>query len=120
MLSAADITGMQTTLTASFPHTLVIQRASAGAEDDRGVPAQTWPTLATVAGRVAVKDVEEVAELSQSGPVASTHTIFMLPRDITAADRISYGGGIYQVDGIRDPDGLGIIYAIDAHLVTGV
>lgn len=117
MLSAADITGMQATITASFPHTLVIQRVTGGAVDDRGVPAQTWATLASVSGRVEPKDVREMAQLSQGGPVASTHTIYMLPRDITEADRITYGGGTYQLDGIHDPDGLGIIYAIDAHLV---
>jgi head-tail adaptor len=117
MLDTLEVTGMQATIAASFPHTLVIERASEGAADDRGVPAQSWATLATVSGRIEPKTVREAMQLSQAGPVVSTHTAYLLPTDIAEGDRIASGGSTYQIDGIRDPDGLGIITVVDAHLV---
>lgn len=98
-------------------HTLVIERATSGAEDDYGQPARTYATLATVSGLVQPKSYREVALSTQAGAVVSTHTIFMRPTDLQEADRILYGSQRYEVTGVRDAAGLGHHYEVDARLV---
>ena len=98
-------------------HTLVIQRASAGAVDEYNQPTQTWANLLEVRGLVQPKSVREVAQLNQAGAVTSTHTIFLRPTDLQEADRIVANGNTYQVTGVRDPAGLGHHYEVDATLV---
>lgn len=99
-------------------HDLIIERATGGTADERGVPAQTWAPLATVRGSVQPKRVRELAQLSQAGPVTSDLTIFLLPTDLREGDRIvSAAGAVYQVDGVRDPAGAGHHLEADAHLV---
>jgi SPP1 family predicted phage head-tail adaptor len=89
-----------------------------GAEDERGVPAQTWATLATVKGSVQPKSVQEVAQLTQGGPVVSDLTLFLHPTDLREGDRIiGAAGQVYQVDGVRDPAGAGHHLEVDVHLV---
>jgi hypothetical protein len=67
-------------------HTLVIERATSGAEDDYGHPARTYATLATVNGLVQPKSYREVALQSQAGAVVSSHTAFLRPTDLQEAD----------------------------------
>jgi hypothetical protein len=99
-------------------HELVIKRNAAGQRDERGVPAQTASTVATVPGLIQPKSDREVAQLNQAGPVASTHTIFLMPTDLTEADFIESGGRTYQVDGIRDAAGVGHHLEVDVHAVA--
>jgi SPP1 family predicted phage head-tail adaptor len=102
-------------------HSLVIERATDGAVDDYNMPAQTWATLETVRGLVMPKTAEEVAQLSQGGPVASDHTIFLYPTDVQEADRIRFDpddGRTYQIDAVRDAAGQGHHLELDAHVVT--
>ena len=101
----------------NLPHTVVIERATPGTVDDRGVPAQVWATLATIPGWVQPKSARELAQLSQGGPVTSTITIYLYPTDVTEADRITYAGGTYQIDGIRDAAGMNHHLELDCHLV---
>jgi len=101
----------------NLPHQLTIQRATDGTPDDRGVPAQTWATLATCSGWVQPKNARELAQLSQGGPVVSDHTVYMWPTDITEGDRIVYGAQTYEVEGITDEAGIGHHLRIDARLV---
>lgn len=99
-------------------HTITIQRNTPGAVDDRGVPAQSWATLATARAWVQPKSSRELMQLSQSGPVASTHSVYIEPgTGIRESDRISFGGNTYQIDGIRDEAGMGHHDKVDAHLV---
>ena len=100
-----------------FPHTIVIERSTDGADDDRGVPDQTWATLATVSAWVQPKTSRELMQLSQGGPVTSTHSAYLWPTDITAADRFTYDGGTYQVEGIRDEAGMAHHLKLDCRLV---
>jgi SPP1 family predicted phage head-tail adaptor len=102
-----------------FPHTITVQRATDGAIDDRGVPAQTWAELSRVRGWVQPKDARELAALSQGGPVASTHTIYLWPTDVTEADRIVFGSETYQIEGIRDEAGMGHHLRLDCRAVAG-
>jgi head-tail adaptor len=102
-------------------HRLAIERSTAGAVDDQNMPAQTWSTLAEVAGLIQPKSARETAQLNQAGVVVSTHTIYLRPTDITEADRIraiTGPPGTYQLDGIRDAAGLGHHLEIDAQMVA--
>ena len=100
-----------------LPHSVTIQRSSDGSDDDRGVAVQTWATLAVTPAFVQPKSAKELAQLSQSGPVTATHTIYLYPTDITEADRIAYDGLTYELDGIRDEAGLSHHLRCDAHTV---
>lgn len=100
-------------------HSLVIERATAGAVDEYNQPTLTWGTLATVPGLVQPKSVREMVQLNESGAVLSTHTAYLRPTTITAADRLRIAAGpmagTYLVDGIRDAAGLGHHLEIDCH-----
>lgn len=99
-------------------HTLVIKRPASGTRDEWGVPAGTpTTTVSTVHGLIEPKTARELAQLSQGGPVASTHTIFLFPTDLKESDSIESGGVTYQIDGIRDAAGAGHHLEVDAHLV---
>ena len=101
-----------------FPHSVTIQRATDGAIDDRGVAVQTWADLATARAWVQPKNARELAQLSQSGPVTSSHTVYLWPTaDVTEADRLVYGGDTYQIEGIRDEAGLAHHFKLDCKLV---
>lgn len=103
-------------------HTLVIERATAGALDDRGVGAQTWATASTVKGLVQQKSSLEIAQLSQAGQVVSKHKAWMpLGVDLRDGDRIVQGGRTFQVSG-TDPDvaGAGHHSTADLQLVEAV
>ena len=101
-----------------FVHTVTIERASDGTDDDRGVPAQTWTTSSTAQAWVQPKTVKELMQLSQGGPVVSTHSIYVDPQaDVNEADRIVFGGDTYQIDGVSDAAGIGHHFKVDAHLV---
>jgi head-tail adaptor len=104
-----------------FVHRLLIQRATSGAEDSYGQPSRTWSTLATVDGLVAVKSAREVALLSQGGAEVSDFTIFVLPTDVTAADRVRlvpFDGRVFEITGIRDPAPTGHHLELDARAIS--
>jgi len=100
-----------------YPHAIVIERASDGADDDRGVPVQTWATLDTVDAWVQPKSARELAQLSQAGPVTSTHNVYLEPTDVTEADRFTHDGDTYQITGIRDEAGVGHHLKLECRLV---
>jgi SPP1 family predicted phage head-tail adaptor len=99
-------------------HTLVIERATNGSPDERGVPAQTWATLATIKGSIQPLTSLEVAQLTQGGPVASTHKAYIAPTDILEGDRVRADGILYQIDGIDDEAGWGHHLKLNLHAVT--
>ena len=121
VLSAADVTSMQSTLTEHFIHSLVVSRATAGSVDDYNTPARTWAPLGAVAGLVQPKTAREIAQLNQAGPVVSTYTILLLPIDLEEADRITVASGpmagTYEIDGIRNVGGFNLHLEADAHMV---
>ena len=85
-----------------FVHSLVIERATAGALDDYGQPSQTWATSSTVRGLVQPKSSREKAQANQAGAVLSEFSIYVpLATDLHAADRVVYDGATYQIDGIE-------------------
>lgn len=105
-------------------HTLVIERATAGAVDAYNQPTLAWATLATKAGRIQPKMPDEIAQLNEAGAVVSTHTAWLWPTDVTEADRFSSADewvtGTYQIDGVRPVMGRGQVhhFELDCRKVT--
>ncbi len=85
-----------------LPHTLVIERSTAGAVDTWNQPSYSYADLATVPGLVDPKSALEVAQANQAGAVVGDYTIYVHSTvDLTEADRIRYGGREYEILGIR-------------------
>lgn len=97
--------------------------------DDYGQPVRVASTIATnVPAGIQPKGSREVADISQAGVVPSTHTIYLLPRDISTADAIVHDAsacpmttdlpdGTYNVTGLRDEVGAAHHIRIDAQLI---
>jgi head-tail adaptor len=87
--------------------------------DEWGNAAQTWADHLTVQGSNQPLTVQEVGQLSQGGPVAASHRIFVPGTpDIAESDRIIDGARTFQVDGVADAAGAGHHLEILAHVVT--
>lgn len=103
-------------------HSLVIERVTNGTADDYNMPAQTWAALGEpVRGLVQPRNARELAQLSQGGPVASDHVIYLLPTDVREADRVRFDpddGRRYQIMGVRDAAGIGHHLEVDATMVA--
>lgn len=107
-------------------HSLVIERATEGVaapgtpEADYNQPTETYAALATIKGLIQPKTAREVAQFNQAGAVVSTHTVYLRPTDLKAADRIRFDpddGRRFEIDGIRDAAGRGHHLQADARLV---
>lgn len=96
-------------------HTLVVERAVSVTDedsdvvyDDRGNATRTWTTHLTLHGSNQPLRVEEVAQLSQAGPVSATHRVFLPGTpDVTEDDRIIDGDRTFHIDSVADPAGAG-------------
>lgn len=103
-------------------HSLVIERATAGAVDDYNQPTRTYATLATVPGLVQPKTAREVTQLNEAGAIVSTHTAYLRPTEIQPSDRIRIAtgnmAGTYEIDGIRNAAGIGHHLEIDCSMVA--
>ncbi len=102
-----------------YIHTLVIERAVAGAPDEYGQPVLTWTPIATVPGLVLPKGMREVALLSQGGATIADSTIYLAPRDLPAADRVRLSpddGRVFELTAVRDE--LGHHLKCDARVVS--
>jgi SPP1 family predicted phage head-tail adaptor len=88
-------------------HQVTIERRSTtlNAENDWGQSTATWPVLATVAAWVQPMSRREQQQASGGGPVSATHHVFMLPADVTAADRLRHGSALYAIDQVLNPAG---------------
>lgn len=105
-------------LASRLRHTVTIQRATEGARDTYGVPAQTWSDLATVRAWVQPNSRSESDDVTQGGPVDAGFTAFMLPTDVRESDRLRWGAGTYQVRSVTDPAGKGHHLELDLRLVV--
>jgi head-tail adaptor len=96
--------------------------------DDHGQPVVTDTVIATVAAGIQPKSARELAQLNQAGVASSTHSIYLLPTDVSTADRIVHVAsacpltvdlpdGTYQVIGVPDAAGAGHHLELDAQLV---
>lgn len=101
-------------------HELVVERTSSSADDEYGQATSTYATLAEVRGLIQPKSARELAELSQAGPVIATHTVYLRPTDVRAADRIRFepdDGQRYELTSVRDAAGMGHHLECDARTV---
>lgn len=99
-------------------HAVVIERSTDGDRDERGVPAQTWATLTTVHASVQPLTARDLEQLTQGGPVAATHKAYLLPTDITQADRLREGSRVLEIDEVLDEAGAGHHLKLLLHEVT--
>lgn len=98
--------------------------------DEYGQPIRTPQTIASnVPAGIQPKSAAELAAISQAGTASSTHTIYLLPRDLTTADAIVHDAdtcpftpdlpdGTYQVRSVPDAAGAGHHLEVNA-LRTG-
>lgn len=98
-------------------HTVVIERATAGATDDYNQPAQTYATLATAQALIQPKSGDELALLSEGGPVRGQYRVFMYPADVTEGDHIIHGDEVYELTFVADAGGASHHLEIDAERV---
>ena len=109
-------------LAAMLRQSLVVERATEGAQNDYGESSQTWATLATVRGLIQPRKATEVALLNQGGATMTDTVIFLEPTDILAADRIRLAsattGPYYEITGVRDAAGHGHHLELDANVVS--
>lgn len=99
----------------------IVRETDTGAVDDYGQPIRTPADLATVRGLVQPKAIREVELTNNAGVVVGDHTIYLLPTDITAADRVKFADPAdtrrYEVTGVRDAAGIGHHLEVDARLI---
>lgn len=99
--------------------------------DDFGQPVFADSTLASgVAAGIQPKSARELAAISQAGVTDATHTIYMLPRDVSTGDQIVHVQSVcpmpvdlpdvtYQVTSIPDAAGAGHHLELSAKLIGG-
>ena len=86
-------------------HSCTIERAAHGARDEYGVPAESWTTLRTVRCWYQPASRKELTESSSGGALREDGVVFMLPTDITEADRIVIDGTTYGIIDVHDAAG---------------
>jgi hypothetical protein len=99
--------------------------------DDYGQPVRSASTIASgVPAGIQPKAAVELAAISQAGAAKATHTIYLLPRDVSAADQVVHDpdacpltvdlpAGTYQLTGVPDAAGAGHHLELDAFLAGG-
>lgn len=105
MLNSGEIAQMRDTIEQTLPSTAVILRATT-TRDARGGVVPTWGTASSVACRWSPLQSESSAELDQSERIVALRSrMVTVPAgtDVTAADRVSIGGTVLEVMGVRSP-----------------
>jgi head-tail adaptor len=96
LLSDAQIASMRTTLERTLPDTAVIQRPTQ-VSDGGGGYTETWPTVATVACRVAQPSGGEQVIADKLDAVGTWTITLPALTDVAAADKIMVGSRIFMV-----------------------
>lgn len=95
--------------------------ASPADVDEYGQPVAGEPDVALVSGMVQPKTAREIALVSQAGAEVSDHTIYLLPRPLSAAAHIRDepdAGRRFEITGIRSFEfGSAPHLEVDVHLV---
>lgn len=101
-------------------HTLQIWRATSGSADDYNQPSQTFAAISTVRGLIQPKSGDELAQLSDAGPVRGKYRVFIpQPVDVTEGDQLLHleTSEVYEPTFVANAGGVGHHYEIDAERV---
>jgi SPP1 family predicted phage head-tail adaptor len=106
MLTAAELTELRAVQALALPGTAIVERQTLVA-DGMGGQAETWSPVGTVAARLYPMSMLGRAEPAIGGQVQSiTRWDLTLPHgtDVTAADRIRYGGRAFQITNVNNDE----------------
>lgn len=84
---------------------ITVQRLTQGVQNEFGEPVETWADYATVwAKRSDVSDAEKVTAGQREAALMSRFVIRSSTnaKTITAADRISYDGKLWNIHGVKE------------------
>jgi len=85
---------------------VIIERSTAGSENEWGQPARTFSDLATVRARIDPQGQQREGGEDESthggGSIIREFKIFMRPTDITTADMVRDGSHRYEVERIEE------------------
>ncbi len=105
MLTGGELASMRETIETTLPGTAIIQRATL-ARDARGESQPTWSNHGTVSCRWSPIGAEASFEVDQGDRVTALKRRLVTVAagtDVTQTDRLSIGGTIHQVTGLRAP-----------------
>ena len=105
MLTAAEITGMRSTLDESLPGTAVISRAT-WVSDNQGGSTATWAAAGTVIARISPATARPGVEpVAGGGLVSESDWVGTFPdgTDITVRDRVVWSGATFEVVDLDKP-----------------
>lgn len=91
----------------NLDHRITIQRVTSGAVNGFGEAAETWADLATLwASRKDVSDGEKIRAGQQASALSARFVIrsSTLGKTINTKDRISHGGAIWNIQGVKETD----------------
>ncbi len=96
---------------------VIIERSTAGSENDWGQPTRTFSDLATVRARLDSQDQGreggEEDTTHGGGTILREIKFFMRPTDITTADMIRDGSHRYEVNRIEEYDAASSLHHLE-------
>ena len=96
---------------------VVIERSTAGSNDEWGQPARTYSDLATVRARIDPQGQQrqggEEDMTHGGGAITREFRIFMRPTDITNADMVRDGSHRYEVERVEEYDGASALHHLE-------
>lgn len=121
MLDADQLASLRTTLNASLPGTVVIERPTL-TDNGAGGQIAVWasPTGGTVSGRLSPRMERAGEELPMGNDAVTAHRRFIvtLPNgtDVRATDRLVTYGGTYDINNLDNPRSYAIDMRVDVVL----
>lgn len=105
MLTAGELAQMRDVIESTLPGTAIIQRATT-ARDARGEAQPTWTAAGTVSCRWSPIGAEASYEIDQDDRATALKRRLVTVAtgtDVTQADRLSIGGTVHSITGLRAP-----------------
>lgn len=119
MLDADQLASLRTTLNASLPGTVVIERPTL-TDNGAGGQVTTWVAAGTVSGRLSPRMERAGEELPMGNDAVTAHRRFIvtLPNgtDVRATDRLVTYGGTYDINNLDNPRSYAIDMRVDVVL----
>lgn len=86
-------------------HTVVIERNTPGTQNAYGVPTDAWAALRTVKAWYQPRLRKEGVEDTSGGSLREDGVFFMMPTDVTQADRLAFDGFTYRIMDVHNAAG---------------